>query len=113
MGSSCDTSSSCSTQGTECRCAICAGGGNCSQGGGDCLDAAVGMWSGSFCQAIKEVQVDLLKAKMQKAWGGQMDKAADAVLEAMGVQWQSMVAQAQAKGELRERLRALFQQRGK
>ena len=60
--------------------------------------------------AMKQVHVDVLKAKIQKAWGAKMDKAADAVLEAMGVQWQSMLAQASAKAELRERLQSLWQE---
>jgi hypothetical protein len=68
------------------------------------------MWSCAFFQAMKQVQVDLLKPKIQKAWGAKMDKAAEAVLEAMGVQWQSMVAQGQAKAQLREKLSALWQE---
>ena len=39
-----------------------------------------------------------------------MEKAADAVIEAMGVQWQSMLAQAKAKVDLTERLRSLWQE---
>ena len=68
------------------------------------------MWSCAFFSAMKQVQVDILKSKIQKAWGGQMEKAADAVLEAMGVHWQSMLAQTKAKADLRERLRSLWQQ---
>ena len=60
--------------------------------------------------AMKQVHVDVLKAKIQKAWGAKMEKAADAVLEAMGVQWQSMLAQSSAKAELRERLHGLWQE---
>ena len=68
------------------------------------------MWTCAFFQAMKEVQIDLLKAKIQKAWGAKMDKAANAVLEAMGAQWQSMLAQSQAKTGLRERLRSLWEE---
>jgi len=68
------------------------------------------MWSCSFFRAMKEAQVDVLKAKIQKAWGAKMEKAADAILEAMGVQWQSMLAQAGAKANLRERLQGLWQE---
>ena len=59
---------------------------------------------------MKQAQADLLKAKIQKAWGSKMDKAADAVIEAMGVQWQSMLAQAGAKAELKDKLAALWQE---
>jgi len=68
------------------------------------------MWQVSFFQALKAAQVEALKVKIQKAWGQKMDKAADAVLEAMGVQWQSMLAQASAKASLSERLRILWQE---
>ncbi|MBI4597620.1 MAG: hypothetical protein HY737_04365 [Candidatus Omnitrophica bacterium] len=69
------------------------------------------MWSCAFFTAMKEVQVDILKQKLQKAWGPKMDKAADAVLEAMGVQWQSMLAQAGAKATLRQKLSSLWQEK--
>lgn len=68
------------------------------------------MWSCAFFQAMKQTQVDVLKAKLQKAWGSKMDKAADAVIEAMGIQWQSMLAQAGAKVQLKEKLSALWQE---
>lgn len=104
---SCETESSsqecCPTSGKGCPC----GTPGCS---GDPMDCATGMWSGSFFEAMKQVQADFLKSKIQKAWGQKMDKASDAVLEAMGVQWQSMLAQVKAKAQLRERLAALWQE---
>jgi len=69
------------------------------------------MWQAAFFQAMKEVQVGLLKPRIQKAWGATMEKAADGLLESMGAYWQSMVAQARAKGEFQELLRRLWQQR--
>lgn len=68
------------------------------------------MWACSFFQAMKEVQVDLLKAKIQKAWGPMMDKAADAAVESMGACWQGIMAQAKAKEDFRTKLRNLWQQ---
>ena len=104
---SCETESSshesCPTSGKACPC----GTPGCS---GDPIDCATGMWSCAFFAAMKQVQADLLAAKIQKAWGAKMEKAADAVIEAMGVQWQSMLAQANAKAELRERLQSLWQE---
>lgn len=97
--SRCDDSSCGSSQG-KCPC-----GSDC---GGDPVACATAMWSSSFFVALKQAQVELLKAKIQKAWGPKMDKAADAALEAMGVQWQSMLAQAKAKGEFEAKLRALW-----
>ncbi len=104
------SSEACSTEPSECR----TGSGACPCGtpgcSGDPMDCATGMWSCAFFQALKQTQVELLKAKIQKAWGVKMDKAADAVLDAMGVQWQSMQAQAQAQAQLRERLAGLWQE---
>ena len=105
---SCETgagtgSGACSSSGGRCPC----GSKACS---GDPTECAASMWACSFFQAMKELQVELLKAKIQKAWGTKMDKAADAVLEAMGVQWQSMLAQAKAKAQFRERLAGLWQE---
>lgn len=110
MSGECGTSSACETTGSKGSCdpeGCSCGTSGCS---GEPMDCAVGMWSCAFFQAMKAVQVDLLKAKIQKAWGSKMDKAADAVLEAMGVQWQSMLAQAQAKASVKERLASLWQE---
>lgn len=114
MASECETTACCETTGQSCggesassqakRCGC--GSDRCS---GDPTECALGMWSGAFFQALNQVQVELLKAKIQKAWGSQMDKAAEAVLEAMGAQWQSMMAQSKAKADLRQRLQALWQ----
>lgn len=115
MSSSCETSSgrceesagSCaspSTCGTSDRCAC---GTDC---GGDPIACAMGLWKGSFFEAMKAVQVDLLRAKIQKAWGPKMDKAADIILEAMGMKWQAMVAEAKAKTDVRSKLEALWQE---
>ena len=109
MGASCETSSgscgesSCDT--SSCGREQCACGTDC---GGDPVTCATAMWSSSFMQAMKAVQVELLKAKIQKAWGAKMDKAADAVIEAMGAQWQSMLAQAKAKADLGGTLQRLW-----
>lgn len=74
------------------------------------MACAMGMWVGSFFQAMKAVQVDLLKAKIQKAWGSKMDKAADIVLEGMGAKWQAKMAEIQLKADVRSKLQALWQE---
>jgi hypothetical protein len=76
----------------------------------DCpIDCAADMWKGSFFQAMREAQVDLLKAKIQKAWGPMMDKAADALLASVGARFEAMVAEVRAaeachefKGKLKD-----------
>ena len=108
MGGECETSGSCGPKSScddeqGCPC----GSKGCSGEPQDCVE---GMWTGAFFQAMKQVKVDILKAKIQKAWGAKLDKSADAVLEAMGAHWQAMLAQGKAKETLRERLNAIMQE---
>jgi hypothetical protein len=72
------------------------------------LEKSIELWSGSFFQAMKQVQVDLLKEKIRKNWGSVMEKQADAVVAAMGTQWQTLVMQAQAQCELRETMKTIL-----
>ena len=114
MGATCSTESSgCETQAGSCgtpsgstiRCPGC-GQTSCP----DPVGCGTAMWVCSFFQAMKAVQVDMLKAKIQKAWGPMMDKGADAALESMGVMWQSIMAQAKAKEDFRTKLQKLWQE---
>ena len=110
MGSECSTQSSacdegrgtCGT-GAGATCKAC--GTGC---GGDPTECASAMWTQSFFQAMKAAQVEALKAKIQKAWGAKMDKAADIILEAMGAKWQSMLAETKAKQDVRAKLQSLW-----
>lgn len=99
----------CSTSGTgkpgEVRCPGC-GQTSCP----DPYQCGMATWACSFFQAMKAVQVDILKAKIQKAWGPMMDKAADGIVQSMGTCWQSIVAQAKAKEDFKELLRTLWTQ---
>lgn len=76
----------------------------------DPVSCGTAMWTCSFFQAMKAVQVDILKAKIQKAWGPMMEKAADAALESMGVMWQSVMARAKATEDFRAKLQKLWQE---
>ena len=113
MSAVCGTSGSCDTVagagacGSESRSGCPCGTPGCS---GDPVGCATGMWTSAFFQALKAAQAELVKARIQKAWGAKMEKAADAVVEAMGIQWQSMVAQAGAKAQLQERLAAIWRE---
>ena len=111
MGTECKTGqsgpceSSSSGPSSEVRCPGC-GQTSCA----DPVSCGTAMWACSFFQAMKAVQVDILKAKIQKAWGPMMDKAADAALDSMGVMWQSIMAQAKAKEDFRTKLQKLWQE---
>lgn len=76
----------------------------------DCpVDCVADLWKDSFFQAMKQAQVETLKAKILKAWGPVIDKEADALIEAMGAKWEAMIAQVKAaeacndfKGKIRD-----------
>lgn len=97
MENKCSTQAgSCETHQEEC----------CSAESTSCcpIETMTDMWTGAFKQALKEAHVDILKSKIQKAWGPKMDKMADAVLEAMETQWLSTLAQGKAKVDLKEKI---------
>ena len=85
---------------SECKCGC---GGACN---GDPHQCKIIMWLCSFHMAKKAVEVDILKAKIQKVWGIKMEKEASAVMEAMEAKWKSM----QAVGEFKEQLTEKFEQ---
>lgn len=72
------------------------------------IEMAAQKWSGSFCDAMHEVQVEILKQRIKKAWGTEMEKVGDAVVESMGVQWQAMLSGAKAHVDLRENIKKVF-----
>ena len=78
----------------------CGCGGAC---GGDPMVCKMHMWMCSFHEAKKAVEVDILKAKIQKLWGVKLEKEAQVVLEAMEAKWKSMQALGQIKDQLREK----------
>jgi hypothetical protein len=103
--SPCETS--CSTS-TEC-CKP-----PCESGGSECpIECAAEMWKGSFLQAMREAQVEILKAKILKSHGPMMEQAADALLECMMACWQSQIAKvraAEAACGFKEKLQDLWTQ---
>jgi hypothetical protein len=72
------------------------------------VERSMEMWACAGHAAWKEVHVDLLKAKILKRWGARMEKTADAVIEAMGIEWQAMLAQGKAKEVLQEKIAQIF-----
>jgi hypothetical protein len=103
--------SDCDKSTNTCQTGSSTGQGDCKPGTQqDCcpIEMAVEKWSGAFCQAMTEVKVEILKAKIKKAWGSQMDQVGDAVVEAMGAEWGAMLTKAKARAGLRENIKKAF-----
>jgi len=78
----------------------------------DCcpVEKSVERWTEAFPCAMKEVQKDILKEKIRKSWGAALEKEADAFIEASGAVWTSLMQQAKAKCELREKIGKIYEQ---
>ena len=74
------------------------------------VEKSVGLWTSAFFQAMKEAQVEILKQKIQKAWGSLLDKEGDAVIAAMGAHWRALLTQAKAQADLRETIKRIYEQ---
>lgn len=102
MDNKCSTQGCCETETQE---------GCQTTGGQDCgcpVEKATTQWQGTFCSALGEVQKDILKEKIRKAWGPKLDKAADAVLEAAEAEWNAMLSKGKAKMTLKEKMMSIL-----
>ncbi len=70
----------------------------------DPAEMMVIMWRKAFFKAQMELMTEKRKETLEAAMGPMADKVADAVFEAMGKTWQSMLLQTEAEAELREKL---------
>lgn len=83
--------------------------GQCPCGcGDDPIQCAMNAWAEAFHQAKKAAMADILKAKIQKAWGAKMDKIADAVIAAMEIKKESIMAIGKAKCDFRTKLQDIL-----
>ena len=105
----------CGCEQTNCPCPChtcgaptCSGCGHMHGGKADPVEMTTIMWKNAFFSAMMETHKDKLKEKIEAAWGSQMDKVADAVIEAMGKQWQAMLQDAVADKELHEKIGKAF-----
>jgi len=116
MSKCCDTTNyDCETE-TCCDTSSCGSESKCPSETGSPVDHVAGMWKDSFLHAMKEAQVETLKAKILKAWGPVIDKEADALIEAMGAKWEAMIAQvkaAEACDGFKDKIRDLWLQEKK
>jgi hypothetical protein len=79
--------------------------------GQDCMDQKMKMLMCAAHEAKRQVMIDIMKVKIQKAWGKKMEKIADAVIEAMESKKEAMVIKAKAKETLKETLEGLFKEK--
>lgn len=100
----CETSCAPSTEGCKPPC----------ESESECpIECAAEAWKGSFFQAMRAAQVEILKDKILKAHGPMLEQAADALLESMMALWQEKIAKvraAEAAGEFKEKLQNLWTQ---
>lgn len=113
--------------GAGCGCSVTGHGAGCPvTGHGSCpvcghsggivdpFTNAPDLWLRDVADAIRQVKLEILKGKVQKAFGPQLEKGAEAALSAGGAVWQSLLGlsqAAQAKEDLRERLRKVFSEK--
>ena len=113
MSNSCTPSNSCSPHQESCSAPSqnsCQPATPCSPGHAVCcpVEMTVDRWSGAFCQAMTEVQVEILKAKIKKNWGAQLEQVGDAMVEAMGIKWNNMLTGAKSQLDLRDKIKDIF-----
>src|ERR1041384_4595797 len=90
MSKQCDNQNQCETSCSDESCKpSCGSTPECP------VECATEKWKDSFCQAMTEAQVEILKAKILKSHGPMLEQAADAFLEAAMACWQSQIAQVQ------------------
>ncbi|MGZ3789299.1 MAG: hypothetical protein ACXVLQ_12295 [Bacteriovorax sp.] len=65
-------------------------------------------WVCAFHEAMREAKVEILKAKILKAWSSKLDKSADAVFETMEIKWRAKLTKEKAKMDLKDRLTKLM-----
>ncbi|MDD4933188.1 MAG: hypothetical protein PHO89_06965 [Methylacidiphilaceae bacterium] len=69
---------------------------------GNLVEHILHMWRSAGCTAWSEVVTEILKEKIRKQWGAELEKGADAFVATMGAGWQAKVAKAKAEAEFRK-----------
>ncbi len=96
---------SCSTDSGSCG----SDNSSCTDQENSCpVESTAQKWQSAFCDAMYETKKELLKTRIEKAWGPMLEKQADAVVESMSDYWQGMLAQAKSKCDLREKIKESF-----
>lgn len=74
----------------------------------DPIEHAMAAWHKAFFTAHHEALTERMRKKIETAYGPTLDKSADAVFEAVGKVWSSMLTQSEAKKELASKLQKIF-----
>ena len=70
-------------------------------------------WHKAFFAAHHEAMAERMRKRIESTYGPTMDKAADAVFEAVGKVWTSILTQSEAKKELASKLQKIFSETGR
>ncbi|MBF0478880.1 MAG: hypothetical protein HQL26_05300 [Candidatus Omnitrophica bacterium] len=100
----CEVPQSSSSPASSCASKCACGSESCCT---DPIACQTKMLTCAFWEAKKAVMVDILKLKIQKSCGKKMEMAADAIVEAMEVKKDSMIAMAKAKEEFMNKLKSM------
>lgn len=105
----CTEESCCMEKGTSCPCGSDKSYEDCC--GCQTVDPvqhAMMAWHKAFFAALQQAQTERLKKKIEANFGPVLDKEAEAVFEAIGKVWSSMVSQSDAKKELAAKLQKIY-----
>lgn len=79
----------------------------------DPIQHAMMAWHKAFFAAHHEAMAERMRKRIESTYGPTMDKAADAVFEAVGKVWTSILTQSEAKKELASKLQKIFSETGR
>ncbi|WP_166791428.1 hypothetical protein [Candidatus Methylacidiphilum fumarolicum] len=75
----------------------------------DLIEGLLSGFKETSCEAWDEVFKEILKEKIRAKWGAELEKGAEAYIEAMDKSWQAKVAAAKAQYEFKEgMIKAIF-----
>lgn len=74
----------------------------------DPVQHAMMAWHKAFFAAHHDAMAERMRKRIESSYGPTMDKAADAVFEAIGKVWSTMLTQSEAKKEVASKLQKIF-----
>lgn len=74
----------------------------------DPIQHAMMAWHKAFFAAHHDAMTERMRKRIETTYGPTMDKAAEAVFEAVGKVWSSILTQSEAKKEVASKLQKIF-----